>query len=73
MGAFDQFKDKADDVAEQAKGAMSGKRNKSAGSENPERAERGMPQEGQERRSEFEDQAQRRVGQESNEDQDDWA
>ncbi len=70
MGAFDQFKDKADDVAEQAKGAMNGKRNKPADAERPERAERRMPQEGDS--SEFEDQAQRRMGRE-NEEQDDWA
>ena len=74
MGAFDQFKDKAEDYAEQAKGAQGGKRNKSADARNPEQAERGMHQEGQERRSELEDQAPRRMGRESDDDnQDDWA
>ena len=73
MGAFEQFKDKADAVAEQAKGQMSGKRNKPAGAEKPQRAERGMPQGGRERHSEFEDEAERRMDRESNEDRDDWA
>ncbi|MFJ2960667.1 hypothetical protein [Streptomyces sp. NPDC087270] len=74
MGAFDQFKDEAEDYAEQAKGAQGDKRNKSAAAQNPEQAQRGMQQEGQERRSDLEDQASRRMGRESEDDnQDDWA
>ncbi|SEG34965.1 hypothetical protein SAMN05216223_104474 [Actinacidiphila yanglinensis] len=73
MGAFDQFKDKAEDYAAQAKGAQGGKRNKSADPQNPEQAERGMRQEGRERRSEVEDQASRRMGREEDDNQDDWA
>lgn len=74
MGAFDQFKDKAEDYAEQAKGAQGGKRNRSADAQNPEQAQRGMQEEGRERRSDLEDPAQRRMGREAEDDtQDDWA
>jgi hypothetical protein len=74
MGAFDQFKDKAEDYAEQAKGAM-GKRNKSADAQRPEQGERGVAQEARERRSEFEDQARNRAADldEDDESQNDWA
>ncbi|WP_037910479.1 hypothetical protein [Actinacidiphila yeochonensis] len=73
MGAFDQFKDKAEDYAEQAKGAA-GKRNKSANAQRPERAERGAEQEARERRPEFEDLARSRVARdEDDESQNEWA
>ncbi|SDN88600.1 hypothetical protein [Actinacidiphila guanduensis] len=74
MGAFDQFNDKAKDYAEQAKGSMGNKRNKSADGQGQERAERGVQQEGRERRSGVEDQARERMDRESHdESQDDWA
>jgi hypothetical protein len=73
MGGFDRFKDKADDYAEQARSARGGEQGKPAEPRHSEQAERGMPQERPERRSEFDGQPSRRMGQESNEDQDDRA
>lgn len=75
MGAFDQFKDKADQVADQAKKAMGNKRDKSADADDSQDAasERGIQQEGQERGSDFEDRARDRLGSDSNDDQDNWA
>jgi hypothetical protein len=77
MGAFDTFSNKADEYGQQAKEAA-GKRNKAAGVDDPEQAERsGMPQEGQERRSNLDEKARRRMdpesGDESQEDDDNWA
>lgn len=71
MGAFDQFKDKA----EQAKETLDSKRNKSAGSGHPEQSERSAQQQGRERGSESGDKAKRSMDPESNEEnQDDtWA
>jgi hypothetical protein len=75
MGAFDQFKDKADKVADNAKEQLGNRRGQSArGAENPERMERGdMQREGRERASEFEDEASERTDRRSEREQDDWA
>jgi hypothetical protein len=77
MGAFDTFSNKADEYGQQAKDAASNKRKKSAGADSPEQAERGVRREGQERSSEFDEKARRRMGgQESDgesQDDDNWA
>jgi len=80
MGAFDTFSNKADEYGQQAKEAAGSKRNKAADADNPEQAEQtersGMPQEGQERRSNVEEKARRRMDPESNDesqDDDNWA
>jgi hypothetical protein len=71
MGAFDQFRDQAEDFADKAKSAVADKRNKSAGSENAERMDRGMRQDGQRRRPRGEDEPRERMGSEPDE-QDNW-
>jgi hypothetical protein len=72
MGAFDQFKDKANEFTEKGKRAAGEQRDKAADADNPrEMAERGA-QQGQERRSDFEDQAQERLDSESD-DSDNWS
>jgi hypothetical protein len=77
MGAFDTFSNKADEYGQQAKDAVGNKRNKAADADNPEQAERGVQQEGQERGSELDEKARRRMGgQESDDegqDDDNWA
>lgn len=77
MGAFDQFKDKANEFADKAKGAAGEQRDKAAESADDARdMERGTQQEQgqQDRRSDFEDQAREKLGSESSDaDQDDWA
>jgi hypothetical protein len=82
MGAFDQFKDKADKVADNAKEQLGNRRGQSPrGAESPERmerAERGnMPREGRERvserASERDDEATERMDRQSEREQDDWA
>jgi hypothetical protein len=85
MGAFDQFKDKADKVADNAKEQLGNRRGQSPrGAESPERmermerAERGnMPREGRERVSERvserDDEATERMDRQSEREQDDWA
>jgi hypothetical protein len=73
MGAFDQFKDQADEFADKAKSVAGNKRNKAADDmENPEQMERGLPQDGQERGSQVGDRAREGMDSESD-DQDNWA
>ena len=77
MGAFDQFKDKADKVADNAKEQAGNRRGQSPrGADSPERMERehgNVPREGRERVSEFEDEATERMDRPSEREQDDWA
>jgi hypothetical protein len=78
MGAFDQFKQQADKVADGAKEQL-GKRGKSAGADNPEQMQRGTKKEGRERGSERPDQTRDRMDRtdrmdrDSEADRDDWA
>ncbi|WNI15880.1 hypothetical protein [Actinacidiphila sp. ITFR-21] len=65
MGAFDQFRDTADEYADKPRTAVGNRRNESAvGTDNPERMERGPQQNGQGRRSRFKDEARERTGSE---------
>jgi hypothetical protein len=78
MGAFDQFKDKADKVADNAKEQLGNRRGQSGrDAEHPERMDRpergNTPREGRERVSEFEDEATERMDRPSEREQDDWA
>ena len=73
MGAFDQFKEQAEQVADKAKDALGSKRNKSADPQNPEQAEHGMEQESSERRSPVEDEARERMDSEMDDEEGNWA
>jgi hypothetical protein len=73
MGAFDQFKEQAEQVADKAKDALGNKRDKAADSQNPEQAERGMPQENQKRRSPVEDEANEHMDSEMDDEDNSWA
>jgi hypothetical protein len=74
MGAFDQFKDKAGEVADDAEEQLGNRRGKSApGSENSENPQRGgMQDELQERASDARDQARERMGRDGRREQDEW-
>jgi hypothetical protein len=75
MGAFDQFKDQANEYEEQAKNALGNKRDKSANPQRPERmerTERGAQRDAQERGSEVEDRGRERMDRDAEEEQD-WA
>lgn len=83
MGAFDQFKDKASEFADKAKGSAGDQRDKAASSDDSRDMERGTQQDQeqeqgmrgkQDRRSDVQDPSQDRLGSESSDaDQDDWA
>ncbi|HEY5834222.1 hypothetical protein [Streptomyces sp.] len=76
MGAFDQFKDQSEKVADQAKEALGKKRRKGGAAQGPEQmgAERGMRQDQRGRGSDSEKRAPQRMRDaESGLDENDWA
>ncbi|HZE67614.1 MAG TPA: hypothetical protein VE081_13335 [Sporichthyaceae bacterium] len=73
MGAFDQFKEQAEQVADKAKDALGNKRGKAADSQNPEQAERGLEQESRRRRSPVEDEAREPMDSERDDEDGNWA
>ncbi|MFC4033733.1 hypothetical protein ACFO3J_19925 [Streptomyces polygonati] len=67
MGAFDQFKDQADESADKRRTPAGNRRNKAAGVDNPGQMERGQRQDGQQRRTGVQDDPRERMGAESDE------
>lgn len=72
MGAFDQFKDQADEYADKARNAMGNKRDKARNPQEQDPMERGSRPEPRPRDTEFDDEPNRRMDRDADSEPD-WA